>query len=97
MPISNLVPPERRQEKGVKGLLRNPLLRLLAIHWLIGFVVTILICIGLLVTNAAGLQDLILNSENPLIPLALLFFGLLITICSVAMGAAIMSLPRDDL
>lgn len=97
MPISELVPPERRQEKGIKGLLKNPLVRLLAINWLIGFATTVLVVVGLLLTNAVGLRDLILNSENPIIPLALLFFGLLITICSVAMGAAVMSLPRDDL
>nr|WP_321457497.1 hypothetical protein [uncultured Cohaesibacter sp.] len=96
MPITNLVPPSRRQESGVKGIIKNPLIRLLAINWLIGFVVTVLITCGLLITNAAGLQDLIFNSENPLIPIALLFFGLLITICSVAMGAAVMSLPKDN-
>ncbi|MCT4656259.1 MAG: hypothetical protein N4A65_10650 [Cohaesibacter sp.] len=97
MPITHLVPPARRQEKGVKGLFKNPLIRLLAINWLIGLFTTLLICGGILFTNAAGMQDLILNSENPLVPLALLFFGLLITICSVAMGAAVMSLPREDL
>lgn len=97
MPITNLVPPHRRQEKGVKGLLKNPLIRLLAINWLIGLFTTILICTGILWTNAAGMQELILNSENPVVPLALLFFGLLITICSVVMGAAVMSLPREDL
>ncbi|WP_316859648.1 hypothetical protein [uncultured Cohaesibacter sp.] len=96
MPISDLVPPSRRQEKGIKGVFGNPLIRLLAINWLIGFATTILIFFGLLATNAAGLKDLIFNSENPLIPMALLFFGLLITICSVAMGAAVMSLPKDD-
>ena len=96
MPVTDLVPPSRRQEKGVRGIIRNPLIRLLAINWLIGLFVTILIVCGLLMTNAAGLQDLIFNSENPLVPLALLFFGLLITICSVAMGAAVMSLPKDD-
>lgn len=97
MPISDLVPPERRQGKGVRGVFRLPLVRLLAINWLIGFFTTCLVFSGILITNAAGLQDLIFNSENPLIPMALLFFGLMITICSVAMGAAVMSLPRDDL
>ena len=96
MPITDLVPPERRQEKGVKGLFRNPLVRLLAINWLIGLFTTILVVTGILLTNAAGLRDLISNSENPIVPLSLLFFGLLITICSVAMGAAVMSLPSDD-
>ena len=96
MPISELVPPERRQEKGIRGVLRNPLIRLLAINWLIGLFTTILVFSGLLITNAAGLQDLIFGSDEPFVPMALLFFGLLITICSVAMGVAIMTLPKDD-
>ena len=96
MPITDLVPPERRQEKGAKGLFRNPLIRLLAVNWLIGLFATILVFSGLLVTNAAGLQELIARSEEPMVPLALLFFGLLITICSVAMGMAVMTLPWDD-
>lgn len=96
MPIDHLVPPERRQEKGVKGVLRDPLMKLLAINWLIGFLATVIVFLGLLITNAAGLQDLIFGSDEPLIPMALLFFGLLITICSVAMGVAIMMVPRDD-
>ena len=96
MPINHLVPPERRQEKGVKGLFQDPLMRLLAINWVIGFIATVIVFCGLLLTNAAGLQDLIFGSDEPLIPMALLFFGLLITICSVAMGVAIMTVPKDD-
>ncbi|PLW76750.1 hypothetical protein [Cohaesibacter celericrescens] len=97
MPITDLVPPERRIEQGAKGVFQNPLFRLLAINWLIGLVATIVVFSGLLITNAAGLYDLISSSENPLIPMALLFFGLLITLCSVAMAAAIMMLPKGDL
>ena len=96
MPVTDLIPPERRQQKGAKGLFQNPLIRLLAINWLIGFVTTILVFSGILLTNAAGLRDLISRSEEPLVPIALLFFGLLITICSVAMGVAVMTLPTDD-
>ena len=96
MPVDHLVPPERRQEKSIRGVFRDPLMRLLAINWLIGLVATVIIFIGLLITNAAGLYDLIFGSDEPLIPMALLFFGLLITICSVAMGVAVMTVPRDD-
>ncbi|WP_114010316.1 hypothetical protein [Cohaesibacter intestini] len=96
MPINDLVPPERRQEKGIKGIFRDPLMRLLAINWVIGLFATIIVFVGLILTNAAGLQDLIFGSDEPLIPMALLFFGLLITICSVAMGMAVMMVPKDD-
>nr|WP_321444881.1 hypothetical protein [uncultured Cohaesibacter sp.] len=96
MPIKDLVPPERRLEKGIKGIIHDPLMRLLAINWIIGLVATVIIFTGLILTNAAGLQDLIFGSEEPIIPMALLFFGLLITICSVAMGMAVMMLPKDD-
>ncbi|TLP43376.1 hypothetical protein FDK21_17600 [Cohaesibacter sp. CAU 1516] len=96
MPINDLVPPERRQEKGIQGIFRDPLMRLLAINWVIGLFATIIVFVGLILTNAAGLQDLIFGSDEPLIPMALLFFGLLITICSVAMGMAVMMVPKDD-
>ncbi|SNY93052.1 hypothetical protein SAMN04515647_3325 [Cohaesibacter sp. ES.047] len=97
MPITDLISEEKRKQSGNMGVFQNPLVRLLAINWLIGLVATIVIFSGLLITNAAGLQILIFESENPIVPMALLFFGLLITFCSVAMGAAVMSLPRDDL
>ncbi|AXS38979.1 hypothetical protein [Breoghania sp. L-A4] len=81
---------------GLTILIRNPLLRLLAINWLIGFCVTTLVVSGLLYWDAGGLWSLIARAEAPLVPLAMLFFGFLITLCSAAMGTAIMAMPSKD-
>lgn len=80
----------------VRRLARNPLLRLLAINWAIGAVVAVMVLAGFLALDTGGLRTLVANEEDPLVPLILLFCGLLITLCSAAMGAAVMALPRDD-
>lgn len=84
------------QRQADRLLPQNPLFRLLAINGVIGFVVSMLAFGGLLVSNAAGLRDLIANAEDPVVPLVLLAFGLLITLGSAVMGTAIMSLSSDD-
>ncbi len=81
---------------GPAALIRNPLIRLLAINWLIGLCVTTLVVSGLLYWDAGGLWSLISRTDAPLVPLAMLFFGFLITLCSAAMGTAIMGMPDRD-
>lgn len=72
---------------------RNPLFRLLAVNWLHGLGIAVFLEAALLSANVGGLRDLIAASEQPLLPLGLLFAGLLITCTSVSMGAAVISLP----
>ena len=74
----------------------NPLLRLLAINGAVGVCVSLLVLAGLLVSNAAGLRDLIANADDPVVPVVLLGFGLAITLGSAVIGSAIMSLPADE-
>ncbi|WP_106752118.1 hypothetical protein [Pannonibacter carbonis] len=74
----------------------NPLFRLLAINGAVGVLVSLLVLVGLLVSNAAGLRDLIVNADDPVVPIVLLGFGLIITLGSAVMGTAIMSLPSDE-
>lgn len=74
----------------------DPLLRLLAINAAIGAGVAAMLTVLVIVTDTAHLRTLILTSDEPWIPVLLLLFGFLVTMCSVAMGAAIMTLPRDD-
>lgn len=83
---------------GVRGLWRLPLFRMLAINWLIGAFVSVMVLGGLLWFDTGNLRSLILNSREPLLPILVLLFGLMITLCSAAMGAAVMALPtaRDD-
>lgn len=76
------------------SLLRQPLLRLLAVNLLIGVSVAVLMLGGLLALNPHGLRDLILADRAGGAALALLMFGFLITFGSAAMGTAIMALGR---
>lgn len=74
----------------------DPLLRLLGVNWLIGAVVAAALAAVVLITDTAHLRSLMFASREPWIPILLLFFGFMVTMCSVAMGAAIMFLPSDD-
>ncbi|MER2606318.1 MAG: hypothetical protein ABTQ29_10830 [Siculibacillus sp.] len=81
---------------GPRRLRDQPLLRLLAVNWLIGAAVGAVLTILVLVTDTARLRTLMFASSEPWIPMLLLFFGFLVTMCSVAMGTAVMLLPKDD-
>jgi hydrogenase/urease accessory protein HupE len=80
----------------LRGLWASPFFRLLAINWLIGAFVSVMVLGGLMYFDTANLRSLILNSDNPVLPMVVLLFGLMITLCSAAMGAAIMALPGED-
>lgn len=75
---------------------RSKLLRFLAINALIGGLVGIVVTVALVATDAHRLGTLIFASENPVLPIAMLAFGFIITLGSTAMGWAIMSLPYDN-
>ncbi len=74
----------------------SPLLRLLFVNWLIGAAVAVVLFAAVMITDTAHLRTLIMSSSEPWIPMLLLFIGFLITMCSVAMGTAVMLLPSDD-
>ncbi len=74
----------------------NPLFRLLAWNWLAGAAVALILFGGLIGLNTMHLRDLILESDHPLVPVAMLIAGFLVTFSSVAMGTAIMTLPLDE-
>ncbi len=75
---------------------RQPLIRLLLVNWLIGAGVALVLVTVVLVTDTARLRSLMFASSDPWVPMLLLFFGFFVTMCSVAMGTAIMMLPSDD-
>ncbi len=81
---------------GPKGLKNDPLLRLLAVNWLIGAGVAAALVALVLITDTARLRTLMFASSEPWIPMMLLFFGFMVTMCSVAMATAVMLLPSDD-
>lgn len=88
--------PRLEMAGGPRRLRDDPLLRLLGINWLIGAAVAAALAAVVLITDTARLRTLMFASGEPWIPMLLLFFGFMITMCSVAMGSAIMFLPKDD-
>ena len=74
----------------------NPLFRLLMWNWLAGAAAALVLIGGLIATDAMRIRHLIFASDNPVVPLAMLTIGFLITMCSVAMGTAVMLLPSDE-
>jgi hypothetical protein len=77
-------------------LLRQPLIRLLAVNLAGGVAAAVLMLGGLMAINLGNLRGLILADETPGAALGLLLFGLVVTFGSVAMGSAIMGLGRRD-
>ncbi|TBW40879.1 hypothetical protein EYW49_01630 [Siculibacillus lacustris] len=88
--------PQLSPAGGPTPLRHQPLLRLLFVNWLIGAGVALVLVVAVLVTDTAHLRSLMMASDQPWIPLFLLFFGFLVTMCSVAMATAVMLLPGDD-
>lgn len=75
---------------------KNPLFRLLLVNGLAGIGISGLVLAGLLWTNVGRIRDLILTSDNPVLPIVMLAIGLIITLGSVVMGTAIMMLREDE-
>ncbi len=71
-------------------------LRFLLRHLVFGVAGGFAFGIALLATDTAHLRSLIAQSEEPLLWLLMMFFGLFITFGSVGMGVGIMSLGKDD-
>ncbi len=72
------------------------LLRFLAINCAIGIGAGWFLLLLLILSNAAGLKDLILGSDAPALPVAMLAAGFAITFGSAAMGTAVMALRPDN-
>lgn len=75
---------------------KNPLFRLLIWNALAGAAVGLILFGGLITTNTMHLRDLILEADHPLVPVAMLVAGFLVTFSSVAMGTAIMTMPLEE-
>lgn len=72
------------------------IVRLLAYHAAVGVGLGVAFAMLLLLTNAAGLTDLIVESEQPWLPIVMLSAGCALTFGSASMGAAIMTIHWDD-
>jgi hypothetical protein len=49
----------------------------------------------MVLANMAGLKDLLVEADDPILPLVLLYGFKMLTFSSVSMGIAIMRLPAD--
>ncbi|KZM47802.1 hypothetical protein [Labrenzia sp. OB1] len=75
---------------------RDPLFRLLAINGIAGVAVAGLVLSGIFWSNIGNLRVLVLNSEDPVLPVVMLAVALVITLGSVVIGSAIMLLGESD-
>lgn len=73
----------------------QPLFRLLLINGLAGALLGIAFVLGILVMDVAHIRTMLAASGEWVVPVGLLTMGSFVTFASVAMGGAIMLLPRD--
>lgn len=78
------------------ALPKDPLFRLLAINGAAGVFVALLVLGGIFWANIGNLRVLVVNAEDPVLPILMLAFGLIITLGSVVIGSAVMLLGEKD-
>ncbi|MEM5584157.1 hypothetical protein WNZ15_16970 [Roseibium sp. AS2] len=76
------------------ALPRDPLFRLLAVNLLAGICIAALVLGGIFAGNIGNLRVLVQGAEDPVLPVLMLAFGLVITLGSVVIGSAIMLLGQ---
>ena len=84
----------RATGKRARNLKQDPLLRLIAINGVAGVGVAMLVMGGIFWTNIGNLRVLVAGAEDPVLPVLMLAFALVITLGSVVIGSAIMLLGR---
>ncbi|MGE0055104.1 MAG: hypothetical protein AB7S74_12920 [Hyphomicrobium sp.] len=93
--LSNFI--TRARASVIKRYMRLPtLLRFLSRHLAFGVAVGIAFAALILMSNISGIKDLIEESENPYLAVALLYAMNALTFASLAMGIAVMTMPMDD-
>lgn len=70
-----------------------PLLHFLGVHLVLGAAIGIAAVSLAVLFNLAGLHDLLVEAEDPVVPLVLLYSFSVINFASVSMGIGIMTLP----
>ncbi|WP_420336740.1 hypothetical protein [Roseibium sp.] len=74
----------------------EPLIRLVAINGAAGVCVAMLVMGGIFWANIGNLRVLVSRAEDPVLPVLMLAFALVITLGSVVIGSAIMLLGKRD-
>lgn len=84
------------ETKGESGRKPEALFRLLAINGAAGAALGVLFVLGVLALDVASIRTLLIATGDWVIALSLLTMGSVVTFASVAMGGAIMMIPRDE-
>jgi hypothetical protein len=72
-----------------------PLLHFLGLHLVLGAAIGVAVVSVMVLLDVAGLKQLLIEADDPVLPLALLYGFNVLTFSSAAMGIAIMTLPAD--
>jgi hypothetical protein len=73
------------------------LVRFLGLHMASGLAVGVVIASLMILSNLAGLKDLLVEAQEPFIAIFLLYAFNALTFGSVAMGIAVMTMPYDGI
>jgi hypothetical protein len=87
-------PDQGEHDKGPKWQL-PPLLHFLAMHLVLGAAIGVAAVSLAVLFNLAGLHDLLVEAEDPVVPMVLLYSFSVINCSSVSMGVGIMTLPSE--
>ena len=85
-------PDQGEHDKGPKWQL-PPLLHFLGMHLVLGAAIGIAAVSLAVLCNLAGLHDLLVEAQDPVVPMVLLYSFAMINFASVSMGIGIMTLP----
>jgi len=86
--------PDGERAAAPRKLKDEPLIRLVAINGVAGVCVAMLVMGGIFWTNIGNLRVLVSKAEDPVLPVLMLAFALIITLGSVVIGSAIMLLGK---
>lgn len=73
------------------------LIRFLGLYLAVGLAIGVIVASIMIVSNLAGLKTLLVEAQEPLVAIMLLYAFNALTFASVTMGVAIMTLPYDGL
>lgn len=90
-----MVPFDFRSSAAAKPRLPR-LVSFLMLHCALGVALGIAFAALIVLSNVAGLKDILEASDQPYVPMAMLFAACAFTFGSASMGAAVMSLKDPD-
>ena len=88
-------PPGRTESGFAASLWRVEVFRHVLPQLLAGCIAGVVAACGMVASNLGSLRDLVLHTDGGWIAFGLLVFGMVVTLGSVAIGAAIMTIPWE--